>query len=173
RLLTDFALPLLIFFSFSMIRHPPRSTLFPYTTLFRSPGGVDLAQRRGAGQGRRGAAAGRYRQAHRDGVLLPALLGERDARWRHQARQHRAAYAVTPIRDHAACSITPNTRESPPPAPHQLRSCPRPPVADSRSAAPGPRRRTIGGAGSLPPGPALARSRPPASRGERCAPGSA
>src|SRR2546422_5518728 len=31
-----------------MIRRPPRSTLFPYTTLFRSavggPGGVDLAQ---------------------------------------------------------------------------------------------------------------------------------
>src|SRR5205807_8463033 len=30
-------LPLLLFFSFSMIRPPPRSTLFPYTTLFRSP----------------------------------------------------------------------------------------------------------------------------------------
>src|SRR6266480_1150018 len=24
-----------------MIRRPPRSTLFPYTTLFRSPGGLD------------------------------------------------------------------------------------------------------------------------------------
>src|SRR2546430_8570160 len=24
-----------------MIRRPPRSTLFPYTTLFRSPGGVE------------------------------------------------------------------------------------------------------------------------------------
>src|SRR5260221_6998630 len=35
---------LLIFF-FLMIRRPPRSTLFPYTTLFRSDGG--------AGQGRR------------------------------------------------------------------------------------------------------------------------
>src|SRR3989454_9957902 len=28
--------PLLIFFFFLMIRRPPRSTLFPYTTLFRS-----------------------------------------------------------------------------------------------------------------------------------------
>src|SRR5207248_10318278 len=28
--------PLLLFFFFSMIRSPPRSTLFPYTTLFRS-----------------------------------------------------------------------------------------------------------------------------------------
>src|SRR2546430_5473824 len=27
----------LIFFFFLMIRRPPRSTLFPYTTLFRSP----------------------------------------------------------------------------------------------------------------------------------------
>src|SRR5258705_1552524 len=27
-----------IFFFFLMIRRPPRSTLFPYTTLFRSPG---------------------------------------------------------------------------------------------------------------------------------------
>src|SRR3712207_8394295 len=27
-----------------MIRRPPRSTLFPYTTLFRSPGGRDDAQ---------------------------------------------------------------------------------------------------------------------------------
>src|SRR5687767_16004284 len=26
-----------IFFFFLLIRHPPRSTLFPYTTLFRSP----------------------------------------------------------------------------------------------------------------------------------------
>src|SRR2546427_3037206 len=26
-----------------MIRRPPRSTLFPYTTLFRSPGGAILA----------------------------------------------------------------------------------------------------------------------------------
>src|SRR5947208_9122305 len=29
---------LFLFFFFLMIRRPPRSTLFPYTTLFRSPG---------------------------------------------------------------------------------------------------------------------------------------
>src|SRR2546430_6036120 len=28
---------ILVFFFFLMIRRPPRSTLFPYTTLFRSP----------------------------------------------------------------------------------------------------------------------------------------
>src|SRR2546427_6822313 len=31
-----------------MIRRPPRSTLFPYTTLFRSDLAVDVEQRRGA-----------------------------------------------------------------------------------------------------------------------------
>src|SRR2546430_11451380 len=30
-----------LFFFFLMIRRPPRSTLFPYTTLFRSAGSVD------------------------------------------------------------------------------------------------------------------------------------
>src|SRR2546426_7132745 len=34
-----------IFFFFLMIRRPPRSTLFPYTTLFRSPGPASTRQR--------------------------------------------------------------------------------------------------------------------------------
>src|SRR5256885_4931728 len=33
---SKFPLPLYFFFFFLMIRRPPRSTLFPYTTLFRS-----------------------------------------------------------------------------------------------------------------------------------------
>src|SRR5215475_8793856 len=44
------------FFFFLMIRRPPRSTLFPYTTLFRS-------ERAQAGRG--GAAPGRGAPAHR------------------------------------------------------------------------------------------------------------
>src|SRR6266850_3502870 len=36
---------LFFFFFFLMIRRPPRSTLFPYTTLFRSPGHHALARR--------------------------------------------------------------------------------------------------------------------------------
>src|SRR5215213_10366181 len=45
------------FFFFLMIRRPPRSTLFPYTTLFRSP----------AGTGRRceGTAGCRHGRVHR------------------------------------------------------------------------------------------------------------
>src|SRR5260370_33657611 len=40
---------LLLFFFFLMIRRPPRSTLFPYTTLFRS--GVQRSHGLGLGQG--------------------------------------------------------------------------------------------------------------------------
>src|SRR5256885_12058096 len=47
-----------------MIRRPPRSTLFPYTTLFRSVGGL-LGHQIGGGSGKAlatvaGAAAGGY-----------------------------------------------------------------------------------------------------------------
>src|SRR2546430_5567032 len=48
----------LFFFFFLMIRRPPRSTLFPYTTLFRSP----RVRRRGHPAGAGGA--GRGRQGH-------------------------------------------------------------------------------------------------------------
>src|SRR2546430_17608350 len=34
------------FFFFLMIRRPPRSTLFPYTTLFRSPGRMVVRHQR-------------------------------------------------------------------------------------------------------------------------------
>src|SRR2546425_4414789 len=43
--------PLFFFFFFLMIRRPPRSTLFPYTTLFRS--GIGRVHDRDAGAARR------------------------------------------------------------------------------------------------------------------------
>src|SRR3712207_7619185 len=51
----------MLLFFFLMIRRPPRSTLFPYTTLFRSPASGDGSRERGrrasAGSApRRGAA---------------------------------------------------------------------------------------------------------------------
>src|SRR6185436_20564232 len=51
-----FFLSFIFFFFFLMIRRPPRSTLFPYTTLFRSE---NLAKRNlvSASQGPAGAAA--------------------------------------------------------------------------------------------------------------------
>src|SRR2546430_7369397 len=50
---------LFLFFFFLMIRRPPRSTLFPYTTLFRSHGVLHDLSRRTAGHERRGARVGR------------------------------------------------------------------------------------------------------------------
>src|SRR2546422_11312166 len=47
-----FAVLLFLFFFFLMIRRPPRSTLFPYTTLFRS----------GGERGQRGVQAPRARR---------------------------------------------------------------------------------------------------------------
>src|SRR5690348_18460450 len=42
--LNDFNYSLFVYFFFLMIRRPPRSTLFPYTTLFRSrPVPTDIA----------------------------------------------------------------------------------------------------------------------------------
>src|SRR6266540_7074614 len=59
------------FFFFLMIRRPPRSTLFPYTTLFRSRArrGAGLPLRRGRGE------PARHRGAPR---VLPALRRARD-----------------------------------------------------------------------------------------------
>src|SRR5215204_7123175 len=61
----------LFFFFFLMIRRPPRSTLFPYTTLFRS--------RRRC---RRGAVPGAKRAAHRTQPDRPGLARGPDPRRR-------------------------------------------------------------------------------------------
>src|SRR3712207_8120741 len=59
---------------FLMIRRPPRSTRFPYTTLFRSGGA--LAGGRGLRRlVRRAAAPGRARGADAGGGLLPPRRG--------------------------------------------------------------------------------------------------
>src|SRR2546422_11689965 len=63
------ALPIsMLFFFFLMIRRPPRSTLFPYTTLFRSLRDQDLVRPGARAESRRGV----YRVAdHR--VFQPAV----------------------------------------------------------------------------------------------------
>src|SRR5215475_15618922 len=60
---------LFFFLFFLMIRRPPRSTLFPYTTLFRSGGGRDGRLRPRAGRLRRvppDRRAGRRGVQHQD-----------------------------------------------------------------------------------------------------------
>src|SRR2546426_4094320 len=72
-----------------MIRRPPRSTLFPYTTLFRSPGvfSARWAQMHGVGEG----------DAANNALLLERLAGvpdeQRGARYRCVV-----AYLETPDR---------------------------------------------------------------------------
>src|SRR2546427_6260590 len=66
-----------------MIRRPPRSTLFPYTTLFRSDGGLRDRARRG----------GPRRHVDGSGAIhaVPRTLetrGSRSPRTRHRPRVH-------------------------------------------------------------------------------------
>src|SRR2546430_7828863 len=66
---------LFFFFFFLMIRRPPRSTLFPYTTLFRSLPGPNLHSRR-HGERRRLENAARI-PTPREPPLRPAILHSR------------------------------------------------------------------------------------------------
>src|SRR3712207_7009493 len=73
-----------------MIRRPPRSTLFPYTTLFRSPAGRDAVHPAGRLRARRArdrpadvrrrAAAAQPRHLQRARPELPVVLRRREAR---------------------------------------------------------------------------------------------
>src|SRR2546422_10617872 len=54
-----------------MIRRPPRSTLFPYTTLFRSEG-CGMCNTTATPRRRRGASGSRQRLASRRPTPLPA-----------------------------------------------------------------------------------------------------
>src|ERR1041384_3268132 len=85
----------LLFFFFLMIRRPPRSTLFPYTTLFRSRLALQLlrSERRQA----REASAPRSRRQS-DQARLRARLSRRRARPRRDQRRrlHRPARLLEP-----------------------------------------------------------------------------
>src|SRR5256885_8425123 len=70
-------------FFFLMIRRPPRSTLFPYTTLFRSPRGAQRPHRRAEALG---AAPG----LGRDSPLLAGVHARPQAAALHAFRDSRA-----------------------------------------------------------------------------------
>src|SRR3712207_8395987 len=73
-----------------MIRRPPRSTLFPYTTLFRSLGGEEEAARRALAPPRLRRATGRPVEGriYLDGGEVLDVLGE-PARRRRAGRVDR------------------------------------------------------------------------------------
>src|SRR5438876_10734956 len=73
-------LTLILFFFFLMIRRPPRSTLFPYTTLFRSRRSDVMSK----GKKRSGARPGRPQP-------LRGTKGKRKERFRSEERFSRNA----------------------------------------------------------------------------------
>src|SRR3712207_7805168 len=76
-----------------MIRRPPRSTLFPYTTLFRSPHGGQDERAQGEGQvvRRPGGRAGRHRRV----PLARSLRGhERQRSEEHTSELQSRQYLV-------------------------------------------------------------------------------
>src|SRR5437870_8350348 len=80
----------LLIYLFSMLRRPPRSTLFPYTTLFRSPASAAVGARRV------GPEPVEEPQAHPLGVLQRPRLGE----WRAVENRFVAIIVPGPV-DHA------------------------------------------------------------------------
>src|SRR5215510_6729215 len=80
----------LFFFFFLMIRRPPRSTLFPYTTLFRSDlaqSAVALRRLRGQGQGHPLDAAACRRVAPDPQPRVNGGTGARALGRRHEGRR--------------------------------------------------------------------------------------
>src|SRR3712207_8807646 len=79
----------LLSFFFLMIRRPPRSTLFPYTTLFRSRAALQSGERRRDGRRvfARRAAAGAFSERRRERSEGFGRIRRLDAGDRHQDRK--------------------------------------------------------------------------------------
>src|SRR2546428_1825444 len=75
-----------------MIRRPPRSTLFPYTTLFRSPG-QDVPALRISTCVKPGTKAGNYALTLDGGELIDADSGDRKST-RLNSSHDQISYAV-------------------------------------------------------------------------------
>src|SRR5260221_8812882 len=96
-----------------MIRRPPRSTLFPYTTLFRSPCAMHALPGAPGGGGKAKAAilGGRSEehtselQSHSDLVCRLLLEKKKKHYLGHLPRKHRVeAFTTTESRSHSVCS---------------------------------------------------------------------
>src|SRR3712207_8345388 len=93
-----------------MIRRPPRSTLFPYTTLFRSPR-ADRDGRSAAGGHVRGLARLGRRSRHRHLPLPPAPPARRDRKSTRLNSSHaNISYAVFCLKKKRTTRATPTVR---------------------------------------------------------------
>src|ERR1019366_9263557 len=107
-----------IFFFFLMIRRPPRSTLFPYTTLFRSRSasaeagdpeeGRDAAGEAASSGGGEGRTDGNRRRGGRGGADVRGVSGNRTLLYaRHGAPFASLRFADALVRDEALIGIDP------------------------------------------------------------------
>src|SRR5258708_16111326 len=87
-----------------MIRRPPRSTLFPYTTLFRSPGTG------------RGSYQDRLRSEHR---TASSPLRRRD-RTPHRSEEHTSELQSPDL----VCRLLLEKKKTPPPSSNRMGGCP-------------------------------------------------
>src|SRR5260221_10456430 len=91
----------MLFFFFLMIRRPPRSTLFPYTTLFRSPSepAATAAPRPGDGAWEAGRSEEHTSELQSHSDLVCRLLLEKKKKapeWTHHGCPPRRALARPP-----------------------------------------------------------------------------
>src|SRR5256885_973578 len=93
------------FFFFLMIRRPPRSTLFPYTTLFRSPEGFYAPSRWASALALNGMRAGQWSAANpwRQAARAAACVGSRP--WAHSAAISPASTSPVPPVDRRAFPV--------------------------------------------------------------------
>src|SRR3989442_6336567 len=95
-----------------MIRRPPRSTLFPYTTLFRSPTAAG-PRRHGVLRGTQGRGDPRRIPVPRDPDCIPSSgRGQKDPKRERRDRESDVARTETGWLGPSAAPITPPT--SPP-----------------------------------------------------------
>src|SRR5256885_17175768 len=96
-----------------MIRRPPRSTLFPYTTLFRSRSATDDLARRGLRDDIFLDVAAKVVVAARQQVAGLNVRSHEGFELRH-VRQHRFPQGH-PVKGRTPCSLLPEDWQGPPP----------------------------------------------------------
>src|SRR5256885_249969 len=112
-ILNSYSLSLFLFFFFLMIRRPPRSTLFPYTTLFRSHDGLGIGEQHAYGRrraldrrGARARAAPLQAPVLGRGTLALASLARWKATFDHT--EARRGARSSGFRRHRRCRHTPS-----------------------------------------------------------------
>src|SRR3712207_7604617 len=93
-------------FFFLMIRRPPRSTLFPYTTLFRSQRMTGRVGRRVPGNARPAAVgAGRRRHGHELAVVLQVEVRSEEHTSELQSRQYLVCRLLLEKKKYNVCRL--------------------------------------------------------------------